>query len=525
MKRFVTAVAGLGLLALVLWFFSYDPNAHRAPRATVAVGDGSGGVAAPEDLPHPGRAASSPAAQGVTPEAPAEWPEDAPRTLAGTVRDPQGRPIAGAVIRVSLHRAPDKVARTGVAGTYRLDRIPAFPDRIAITAGGYEPFITDGPRLPRQARVRWDAELDPLDGVFGVVLGGGWPVPEAFVSLRVAGQERRLESGRTDEGGRFSLGWPDRSGPFVVAAYSSVHGRAEVQVTAPGEITVELPGGGYVQGQVVDREGHAISSFSLSAGPMTFMAGGPAAQSFDSGGGQFRLGPLAPGRTSLWAAAEGYQPGEVPNLDIRPGETVSGVVVKLAASTYLSGRVTDATTGRPVTGALVLPAEWRAAALAEVVGGYTDEQGRYRLTALPGARTSIKVSAEGYRPLLVGGVEGGADGEAVRDFSVTPQASDARPATELTGIGAVLRPARGGVRLAQVLPGGPADEVLRSGDVVVTVDGRSVGSDVSLAAQAIRGEIGTDVVLGVQRGGRGPVQRVVVRRDRVTMPDPHAPRN
>ena len=59
----------------------------------------------------------------------------------------------------------------------------------------------------------------------------------------------------------------------------------------------------------------------------------------------------------------------------------------------------------------------------------------------------------------------------------------------------------------------------------VTVDGRSVGSDVSLAAQAIRGEIGTDVVLGVQRGGRGPVQRVVVRRDRVTMPDPHAPRN
>ncbi len=511
------AILGLALFcALAVWFFAHDPTARRAERLAERP--------PPAETP---RAPSDPDAPILDdPEQPpAEWPADAPRLVWGTITNPAGDPVVGASVRLVVAGESDRVVFADSRGQYRLERVPARPTALEVGAAGYQPTVFEKPRLPREPKVQWDVELEPVEGVYGVIVANGRPVPDAWVSLRPKGQQRRILHGRADRGGRFALAWPEEDGVYTLAAFSSMHGRKEIDVSEPGEVTVELPGGGYLQGRVIDTDGRPVPSFSLSAGPMTFRAGGPPAQSFDNANGHFRLGPMAAGRTQLWAVAEGYQPGEVKSVVVEEGLVTSGIVVRLEPSTYLTGTVTDAQTGRPVVGALVLPAEWRAAALAEAVGGYTDEQGRYRLTALPGQRTSIKVSANGYRPLVVGGVEGAADGEAVRDFSLMPQPEGERPATELTGIGAVLRPHREGVMLGSIVEGGPASARLRRGDVIVMVDGESVRNDVGKAAQAIRGEIGSDVVLWVKRGGRGEPQRVVITRDRVTMPNPHAPRN
>ena len=271
---------------------------------------------------------------------------------------------------------------------------------------------------------------------------------------------------------------------------------------------------------MVDQSGDGLDSFSVSATRMTQGSGGPPAMSFDGVDGYFRLGPLAAGPTRVWAVAPGYQLAELRNIEVKVGETVAELRLVMKRSSVLRGRVTDAQTGRAIEGAEIIPAEWRARALAESVGTYTDSDGNYQLTALPGVRTSVQVKHPDYRDLLLGGVEGAAGETIIRNFELTPQ-GEGQPTRELTGIGAVLQLRRNGVRIGQIVEGGPAAEQLKAGDLIVSVDGEAVGGGRSLApvAQAIRGEEGSEVRLGVRRNGRGPVEFITIQRGRVTMPN------
>lgn len=519
MKRLPAVVAILFLLGVggvVLWALLHTPTppARRPVEVTRA----------PEPDPAP---ADAPAEAPDLDEV--EWPADAPRTVYGTVTDPAGNPIIGAQVRVRFEaRRPDRKATTDTAGAFRMERVE--PDIAAIEFGarGYEPEVYEAPHLPRAPKVRWDAMLEPADGLFGVVLQGREPAPGAWVALRPVDSRRWLASTHADSSGRFALDWPDDGGPFTVWAFHGQHGNTTADVSEPGEVTLRLPGGGYIEGHVVDGDGRPVTRFSITATPLIRPAGGPPAQSFGSDTGKFLLGPLAPGRTRVWAAAEGYQPGEISGVEVETGNTVRGLRIVLGRSPILTGRVTDRGTGQPIEGALIIPAEWRSGALAETVGAYTDADGRYRLQALPGVRTSINVTAEGYRPVLVGGVEGAPGEEIRRDFAMTSAQRDATPASELTGIGAVLAPDRRGIRIRSIVDDGPAASALAEGDVIVMVDGvEARGAGLSKVAQAIRGEVGTEVELWVRRGGEGEPERVVLTRDRVVMPDrrrdPHQP--
>lgn len=519
MRRLKLILGGLlllGLCAVAALLLTDDPHARRRPATqptpvTVTRSE-TPPVAEARDEPVAGPAEAE--------EPPAEWPADAPRLLYGTVTNPAGEPVAGATVLVVAGRK-DRRAQTDREGRFRLADVPGKADRLEVSARGYTPSLFERPAFPAAPKVRWDVTLEPAQGVHGIVLSGSEPAAEAWVVLRRTGQRRPVAATRADHTGRFALEWPGEP-PLELFARHGQFGEATLVVEGPGEVTVELPGGGYVAGRVVDEEGQPVPSFSVSASPMASRAGGPPAQSFDDRAGQFLLGPLSPGTTRVWAAAEGYQPGEASDVAVRTGETTDGVVLKLKRSTVLEGRVTDARTRRPVEGALVIPAEWQSSALAEAVGSYTDADGRYRLDALPGTRTTIHVTAPGYYPLMVGGVEGPVGQRVVRDFSLTAQRKDQVPGTQLTGIGAVLMSRRDGIVIGQLLDGGPAAEALQKGDVIVMVGDDPVrGGDVGPVAQAIRGEEGTDVVLWVKRGGQGEPERVVITRGRVTMPDRH----
>jgi hypothetical protein len=290
-------------------------------------------------------------------------------------------------------------------------------------------------------------------------------------------------------------------------------------VDGPGEVTIELPGGGFVSGVVRDERGQPVPQFSVTAQS----PGGPredtGAQTFDAADGSFTLGPLAPGTQRLFAAAPGYQPAAAPGVEVRSGETTPGVVLTLRASGTVTGRVTDARTGAPVAGAMVRAAEWTSGALAESVSATTDAQGRYTLRSLPSSRTSLAVEAQGYQSLLAGGVAAGPGQTATRDFSLTPLQAGQKAGGELIGVGAVLQGTRQGVMIRELVPGSPAEGQLQPGDVVIQIDGADVSrATLSDVAQAIRGEPDSDVVLWVRRRGRSEPERVTLRRTRVALP-------
>ncbi len=517
MKRSAFALAAALLLLALAGLVHLVVTPAGAPRAP----DAGPRAAATRDASPPAEEAPP------APATAAARPVEAPRSLYGTVRNRAGEPVAGASVRLVAEKTPDRLVRTAADGTFTIDRLPARATRLEVSARGYAPRRFDRPAFPAAPRARWDVVLEPAAGVHGVVLVGGEPAAGALVTIYLRAPTPHgprvppLAAAYSDGSGRFALD-PKRAGPYRVVAVHGQHGNAALDVDAPGEVTLNLPGGGFIEGRVVDPEGDPVQSFTVSASSLTRGTGGPPAQSFESGDGAFRLGPVAPGLHVVWAVAEGYQPAERKRVQVLPGETSGDVVLKLQPSATLTGRVTDAITRRAIAGAWVVPAEWDSGALAESVGAVTDDDGRYTLRALPGLRTSIDVRADGYRPLLVGGVEGRAGQRIVRDFSLSPQPRNEIPATELTGIGAVLGPHPAGVRLQSIIEGGPAATALAEGDVVVMVGGERIGPrDIGRAAQAIRGEIGTDVELWVLRGGEGEPERVVLRRDRVVLPEPH----
>jgi carboxyl-terminal processing protease len=72
-----------------------------------------------------------------------------------------------------------------------------------------------------------------------------------------------------------------------------------------------------------------------------------------------------------------------------------------------------------------------------------------------------------------------------------------------TGIGVVVSPEHRGLMIARVFDSSPAQRAgLRAGEVIVRVNGRSlVGVSADAATALIKGSPGTDVVLGIERGG------------------------
>lgn len=89
-----------------------------------------------------------------------------------------------------------------------------------------------------------------------------------------------------------------------------------------------------------------------------------------------------------------------------------------------------------------------------------------------------------------------------------------------SGVGLNVSEVKRGLRVARVFPDAPAGRAgIRVGDVIVSVNGRSIaGEDSSIATARIKGPAGTEVRLGVLRPSTDRVRRLVVERARVSIP-------
>ena len=145
----------------------------------------------------------------------------------------------------------------------------------------------------------------------------------------------------------------------------------------------------------------------------------------------------------------------------------------------------------------------------------TDVHGMYRLAGAPAGPLSLLVRKEGFRTKLVSGVR--VDSSATRRQDVMLTALDGGSNLELGGIGAALTRAGPGILLGEVYAGDPAARAgLRSGDLILRVDGENVG-DLSMAdvLQRLRGEPGTSVGVSVLRPETGESVELTIVRGRI----------
>lgn len=90
-----------------------------------------------------------------------------------------------------------------------------------------------------------------------------------------------------------------------------------------------------------------------------------------------------------------------------------------------------------------------------------------------------------------------------------------------SGVGMTVgRNSREGLEVGYVFRNSPADKAgLEAGDVIVEVDGESIrGQDVDLIVAEIKGPEGTDVRLGIRKGGKGKVRDFTLTRAEIRVP-------
>ncbi len=280
----------------------------------------------------------------------------------------------------SRYLARDNVeTETSLDGTFEITGLGPGP--YAIDASAVRP---DESGKRRKKGPRWNAQLEDLasdtEGLV-ITLGQGLSISgrvvddagallDRFVvqampanennAFLVGGNwwfnaEQGLSQKFRDAGGLFTLdGF--RAGHWMVRATAEDHQDASpVAVELPGEgasLELTVPRVAVVSGVVLDPLGNPVDGAGVSVAP----EGGPVWMSLlDKHGartdetGAFEVDDAPTGRVSVSAKARGFAPSADQSFDLRPGDSLTGVALKLRRGGRITGLLLS-THGEPVAG-------------------------------------------------------------------------------------------------------------------------------------------------------------------------------
>jgi len=378
--------------------------------------------------------------------------------IGGIVQDEGGKPIKGATLEVRLKSGGDRDGRTGpdgwlaegedlpttdAEGRWTLDNIPAGENVAVGLKLGHPDYISDANWGTMQQEQGIDmkalrARTATIKMRGGLAATGtvtdpeGKPIAGAVV---VRGDNPYMEWGsqevRTDDRGVYKLP-PLPRGPLnvTVVARGWMPALKKVDIT-PGMKPVDfrLEAGKELRLRVVDRSGKPIPAFNVS---IDKWRGGQSLYNHRHSSVLDTQIPFKTDETGLylwsWAPAdsvkyrlwkEGYASQEV---DLTA--TGSEQTVTLQSILRISGKVTDATTGRPIENLTAIPVidSGPSRLFVERQHKKPFSGGTYEIT---GDRTDaayrVRIEAEGYRSAMSKAVRAGALAPTF-DFRLEPVA-------------------------------------------------------------------------------------------------------
>jgi len=193
---------------------------------------------------------------------------------------------------------------------------------------------------------------------------------------------------------------------FFVASVAQI--ATAQQTPAP-----EPVGTGVISGRVVNsNSGTPIKSVTVVLISENFRGGSAPPRRVTAEDGSFSFDKLAGGQYQLWATRTeggGFRGAErvITRVSLTDGQRVSDLLIKLAPSAVISGRVVDEE-GQPMQQVQVQAMRWMMnagrAVLITVANASTNDLGEYRLFNLAAGRYYVKAQA-----MRVGGFLGGED--------------------------------------------------------------------------------------------------------------------
>ena len=338
-----------------------------------------------------------------------------------------GAPVEDAFVELSFGYAStmvDWLARTDASGRYRFDGLPETDAIVVVHADGW--FQSGLPRNARSHEERKnlpdEVRVDvPRSGVVhhrtrltrGRVVSGrvtsaadSSEVADASVRVRAGGTERRV---RTADDGTFTADGLDPSVPAIleVGGRGWATERVEAAPDSDGTVTVVLRRAATVRGRVVvagapprpgsfvqvwpaaDAAGSSASQRHAVAADGTFTAYAPAAS------GTFVLRA-----ETLGGAAADSEPIELPLAGPAAEDGAGLLEIRIVEGSEWLLRITDADSGEPLQGALVLRTraekELRSRRWADAIWARSDARGEAALHDLPPGRHRVVVRLEGW---------------------------------------------------------------------------------------------------------------------------------
>ena len=518
-RRLVYLVAVLAVAAGLWWYLPAQAPDHQqaaVPEASNASssaessgGDKPSGVATGNvDAPTPAPVGNAAAPTNAAP------PPGQGR-ISGKVLARNGEQIAGAQLTVSTG-AETTVAISDAAGQFSFDLAPGRYHLASVTADGFsrprEPMvfaveadqtiegvvIVVDPRADSAANDLEDSGALPFGG--RVVDAEDKPVSGAEVSARGTHGTIYTNSGAE---GRFQF--PTTiGGPFMVHAThrNRVSPTVRVQDGATDVVLKLSTEGGFITGRVTGPSGGTQPSFTvwLSRPVGRLEERNVGRRPFASPKGEYRIGPLTPGDYRVRADAFTFAPSAPKAVSVTAGASAVADL-QLRPGATLAGTVLDADTGSPIPAATV---RLESSFLDDRVTK-ADASGRFNLPGLPPGLFSVQASADGFHSRSVSGLTAveGQPGGPIEIRLNALKSDDERPKNQLAGIGAGLQAQGDSLVVTQVVKGGGAAEVgITVGDLILTIDGRSVAElDFNGVIQLIRGPEGSTVLLDIQRDG------------------------
>jgi len=300
-------------------------------------------------------------------------PVDEPRrTVSGTVRGPDMKPVADVVIRWGYQPFSDAIqSRTDSDGRFRLT-VPNKANMLAVLPREFKPQF---PRVSAGGDQTVDVDLEEGRTVQGKVLNEeGKPIKGVWVIAVAPSPEPRIgnpfwlseASVHTDADGKFIIkGVPDQASlDFLKEGFSDL--RHQVLDFSRKDHTVTLLHGGAIIGRVVDQQDKPIRNFRVLVGfpierkPKDYSGGYFAGYSgigvrFTSDDGTFVLTGVRTGSVlRITVVAEGHGEAVLDRVLAKPANlhAIAGVALfKTGPPVPLRVRVVSA--GKPIAGARV----------------------------------------------------------------------------------------------------------------------------------------------------------------------------
>jgi hypothetical protein len=311
----------------------------------------------------------------------------------------------------------------------------------------------------------------------------------------------------TDDDGRFRLD-ADAAGCHAVARRADLFPSDPIALVAGSSNTLRFTRGGGIEGVVVDECGGPVASYLVAVesyvGPATARVPTGQTKTIQDPRGAFAWADIPAGRYVLTASSEGRPPARSGLIEVESGRTTAHVRITLGHGAKLSGRILDAVTRRPISGATVTLDALTQTAAQGIKPARSDDQGSFSLEGAPPGPFSVRVARDGYRARIVTGLTTNGASTLQRDIELNPLVDGGPTGDDFAGIGAFLEASPKGIAFARLVPDGPAAKAgVQPGDVIRRIDGADASSLALVdCMQNLRGPDGTRVTVQVERAGQ-----------------------